>query len=56
MKDLDKLTLNRDKKILAGVCAGLADHFDLPIIAVRILFIIATFTWALTILVYLVLF
>jgi phage shock protein PspC (stress-responsive transcriptional regulator) len=31
-----------NKKILAGVCQGLSDYFHIPVLAVRLAFIIAT--------------
>ncbi len=50
------LTLDRSRRLLGGVCAGLARHFDLPIWVVRLLFLVATFTFALTLFAYVLLF
>ena len=40
-------------KIVAGVCQGLADHFRLPVAAIRMAFVIATFFGGWGILIYL---
>jgi len=36
-------TLDRQNKKLVGVCAGLANYFDIDVTLVRVLFIVATF-------------
>lgn len=50
------LHLNRKKGMLGGVCAGLADYFGIDAFFVRLAFVIAIFTWPLTIVVYVVLY
>jgi len=49
--------LYRTKKnsIIAGVAAGIADYFDVDPIIVRAIFIISTFAWGMSIVIYLVL-
>ena len=37
------LRRRRDNEKLAGVCAGLADYFDLDVTLMRVLFAVATF-------------
>lgn len=44
-----------ENKILGGVCAGLADYFDVDVIILRITFITFTLFWGLSIIVYLLL-
>ncbi len=42
-------------KILAGVCAGIAEHFEVDPTLVRIIFIVSTLIFGITLLVYLAL-
>ena len=42
----------REGKMIAGVCAGLADRFGLPIALLRVLFILSVFAWGWGIIVY----
>lgn len=46
------LRLARHNRWLLGVCGGLADWVGMPAWLVRLGFIVATFTWGLTLLVY----
>lgn len=48
----DTLRLARHNRWLLGVCGGLADWVGMPAWLVRLGFIVATFTWGLTLLVY----
>ena len=43
MNDLSSKTLDRKRegRMLAGVCAGLADYFGFPVAAVRVVFVVA---------------
>jgi phage shock protein C len=43
MNDLTSKTLDRKRegRMLAGVCAGLADYFGFPVAAVRVVFVVA---------------
>ncbi len=45
----------REGRVIAGVCRGLANHFGLPVAAVRAAFLLSTFLGALGIVAYLVL-
>lgn len=47
-----RLHLNRKKGMVGGVCAGLADYFGVDAFFIRLAFVIAIFTWPLTIFVY----
>jgi len=51
-----RLQRNRRHAMLGGVCAGLADYFCIDRLIVRILFVIAAFTWPLAIVAYIVLY
>jgi phage shock protein C len=43
MNDITSKTLDRKRegRMLAGVCAGLADYFGFPVAAVRVVFVVA---------------
>jgi phage shock protein C len=45
MNDITSKTLDRKRegRMLAGVCAGLADYFGFPVAAVRVAFVVAVF-------------
>jgi phage shock protein PspC (stress-responsive transcriptional regulator) len=43
----------KDKKI-AGVCAGLAQYFNIDIAIVRIIFLLSALVWGLSVIVYIV--
>ncbi len=53
---MDKLHLNSEKGWLGGVCAGLADYFEIEPFIVRIIAVVATLTWSLTIVAYIVMY
>ncbi len=36
-----KLTLSRRHKIIAGVCGGLADYFNIDVVIIRAIFLVA---------------
>ena len=46
---------NREKGILFGVCAGIADYFEINALWVRLIFIMFTFSWGIGIIIYLAL-
>lgn len=46
--------LNQQRKRFLGVCAGLADYMDVPIVLVRIIVVLACITWPTLVLVYFV--
>jgi len=52
----NKLHLNTEKGWLGDVCAGIADYFEIEPFIVRIIAVVATLTWSLTILAYIVLY
>jgi len=53
----DKKVLSRvsEGKVFTGVCSGLAEHFNMEVQTVRILYVVASIVWALPILVYIIL-
>jgi phage shock protein PspC (stress-responsive transcriptional regulator) len=53
----DKKTLYRinEGKVFTGVCNGLAEHFNMEVQTVRILYVVASLLWALPIIIYIVL-
>lgn len=52
---MKKFYLSNKEKKMGGVCAGLAEYFDVDVTFVRLLFVIGAFFGGLTILVYLIL-
>ncbi|MCW8195040.1 PspC domain-containing protein [Proteobacteria bacterium 005FR1] len=48
----NRLHLNRERAVVGGVCAGLADYFGVSAFVVRLAFVIATLVWPPMILVY----
>jgi len=50
-------TLSRvdEGKVFTGVCGGLAEHFNMEIQTVRILYVVASLLWGLPVLVYIIL-
>lgn len=50
-----RLYRSRKYKMLGGVAGGMAEYFDIDPVIVRALFIIATFGWGISLLVYLIL-
>ena len=41
----NNLRLNHEERRFLGVCAGIADYLDMPVVLVRIIFIISIITW-----------
>jgi phage shock protein PspC (stress-responsive transcriptional regulator) len=41
----DRLRLNTEDKRVLGVCAGIADYLDLPVLLVRVIFVVSILTW-----------
>jgi len=54
--DFSKLGIYRssDRKILAGVCAGLADKFNMPVALIRVLWVLLSFAAGLGIISYII--
>ena len=48
----DHLRLNQEQKRVLGVCAGIADYLDLPVLLVRVIFVVSILTWPTMILAY----
>jgi phage shock protein PspC (stress-responsive transcriptional regulator) len=49
-----QLMRDQKRKILGGVCAGLANYFNVDALWIRLIFAILTFAWGLTIFIYIV--
>lgn len=45
----------QEGKVFTGVCSGLAEHFNMEVQTVRILYFVASILWGLPIIVYIVL-
>ncbi len=43
MNDIKKLTRKTQNEQIAGVCAGLADYFNLDVTVVRLIFVLMAF-------------
>ena len=41
----NNLRINQEEKRFLGVCAGIADYLDMPVVLVRIIFVISILTW-----------
>lgn len=41
----DSLRINRAQRRFLGVCAGLADYLDVPVVLVRVIFVVSVLTW-----------
>jgi phage shock protein PspC (stress-responsive transcriptional regulator) len=48
----NNLRINHAERKFLGVCAGIADYLDMPVVLVRIIFIISILTWPTLILAY----
>ena len=55
MTSSNKLHLNRRNAVISGVCAGIADYFNIDRFIIRIIAVIAAITWWPTVIVYIVL-
>lgn len=55
METKKKLQRINEDKVFTGVCNGLAEHFNIEVQTVRILYVVASLVWALPILVYIIL-
>jgi phage shock protein PspC (stress-responsive transcriptional regulator) len=45
MNNQESLRINRAERRFLGVCAGLADYLDVPVLLVRVIFVITVLTW-----------
>ncbi len=52
---MERFFRNRPKRMIAGVCSGLSDYFNIDVVLVRIVFILAVFTGGLGIIAYILL-
>jgi len=48
----NSLRINQEERRFLGVCAGIADYLDLPVVLVRIIFVISMLTWPALIIAY----
>ena len=48
----NNLRLNHEERRFLGVCAGIADYLDMPVVLVRIIFVISIITWPTLLLAY----
>ena len=55
METKKKLQRINEDKVFTGVCNGLAEHFNMEVQTVRILYVVASLIWALPILIYIIL-
>lgn len=49
-----RLYRNTDEKVLAGVCAGLADYFDIDPVLVRVVWVLLAFSFGTGVLAYII--
>lgn len=49
---MKKLVRKRKGRVLGGVCAGLADYFNVDVVLIRLIFVAFTLTWASGLLLY----
>lgn len=52
---MERFFRNRQKRMIAGVCSGLSDYFNIDVVLVRIVFILALFTGGLGLIAYILL-
>jgi len=50
-----RLYRNDSEKVIGGVCAGLAEYFDIDVVIIRIIFVATALIWGTSILLYLIL-
>lgn len=50
-----KIYRNEKEKVIGGVCAGLADYFDIDVVIIRVIFIATALVWGSSIILYIVL-
>jgi len=55
MENTKTLSRVHEGKVFTGVCSGLAEHFNMEVQTVRILYVVASLLWALPILIYIIL-
>lgn len=55
MADVKRLYRSRSNRVIAGVCGGLADYFNIDVTIVRIIFVVLGLMWGGGILLYLAL-
>lgn len=52
---LKQFTLDTKNDMIAGVCSGLANYFDIDVVLIRVAFIFATFFVGFAVLLYIIL-
>lgn len=53
-KTLKRLYRSRNEKIIAGVCGGVAEYFNIDPVIVRIIWVVISLMWGFGILAYLI--
>lgn len=49
-----RLTRNRNQKVIAGVCSGLARYFDIDPVIIRVIWAVAVFVYGVGLIPYLI--
>lgn len=47
-----RLYRNKNEKVIAGVCSGLSDYFDIDVVILRVVFLSTALIWGISILIY----
>ncbi|MCX7909917.1 MAG: PspC domain-containing protein [Ignavibacteria bacterium] len=47
-----ELYRNKKEKVIAGVCSGLSDYFDIDVVILRVIFLATALVWGISILIY----
>ena len=55
MDNIKTLSRVDEGKVFTGVCGGIAEHFNMEVQTVRILYVVASLLWVLPILIYIIL-
>jgi phage shock protein PspC (stress-responsive transcriptional regulator) len=49
---VSRLYRNKDEKVIAGVCSGLSDYFQIDVAIIRVIFLTTALIWGISILIY----
>lgn len=47
-----RLYRNKKEKVIAGVCSGLSDYFDIDVVIIRVVFLSTALVWGVSIFIY----
>lgn len=47
-----RLYRNKKEKVIAGVCSGLSDYFDIDVVVIRVVFLSTALVWGVSIFIY----